>query len=59
MNLKKLKVDFMVLLAFFFRRPYKVPDDLKDIRENLFIEANKLQKDLDKQSEKENNSKIE
>ena len=56
-ELEKVEGGFYGIIGFLFRRPYKVPDDLKDIRENLFIEANKLQKDLDKQSEKENNSK--
>ncbi|TRW75073.1 threonylcarbamoyl-AMP synthase [Lactococcus lactis] len=56
-ELEKVEGGFYGIIGFLFRRPYKVPDDLKNIRENLFIEAKTLQKELDKQSEKENNNK--
>jgi anaerobic glycerol-3-phosphate dehydrogenase len=56
-NVEKVEGGFYGIIGFLFRRPYKVPDDLKNIRENLFIEAKTLQKELDKQSEKENNNK--
>ena len=56
-ELEKVEGGFYGIIGFLFRLPYKVPDDLKNIRENLFIEAKTLQKELDKQSEKENNNK--
>lgn len=56
-ELEKVEGGFYGIIGFLFRRPYKVPDDLKNIRENIFIEAKTLQKELDKQSEKENNNK--
>lgn len=54
-EIEKVDGGFYGLVGILFRRAYHVPDDIKKLREALFQEAERLQKLLDKNSEKNRN----
>ena len=54
-EIEKVDGGFYGLVGILFRRAYHVPDDIKKLREALFQEAERLQKLLAKNSEKNRN----